>query len=192
MGLLYGRAGRLNTKNGGFRPGQVPGFPLKKLFDFARAPVRRAAGAGLRARIGTFSTTMRYWHKSTFLIGNSLIIKSVLEQSGARRRPPLGWSTLGNGRPGRGRGLVRGRRGGRCVVGRGHASLVTSYWGAYFIVWSAVCFGTLEKVTAFDRCAARGAGRVHARDGRARRAGPQASRAGVSRTLRTLCGSLVY
>ena len=29
MGLLYGRAGRLNTKNGGFRPGQL--FPLPAL-----------------------------------------------------------------------------------------------------------------------------------------------------------------
>jgi hypothetical protein len=33
MGLLYGRAGRLNTKNGGFRPGQTLGagilsFPI--------------------------------------------------------------------------------------------------------------------------------------------------------------------
>jgi hypothetical protein len=27
MGLLYGRAGRLNTKNGGFRPGQDPPLP---------------------------------------------------------------------------------------------------------------------------------------------------------------------
>jgi hypothetical protein len=24
MGLLYGRAGRLTTENGGFRPGQMP------------------------------------------------------------------------------------------------------------------------------------------------------------------------
>jgi hypothetical protein len=24
MGLLYGRAGRVNTKNAGFRPGQYP------------------------------------------------------------------------------------------------------------------------------------------------------------------------
>jgi hypothetical protein len=26
MGFLYGRAGRLNTKNAGFRPGQIAGL----------------------------------------------------------------------------------------------------------------------------------------------------------------------
>jgi hypothetical protein len=41
MGLLYGRARRLNTKNGGFRPGQT----LERLRPWAPA-VRRGTAEG--------------------------------------------------------------------------------------------------------------------------------------------------
>ena len=38
MGLLYGRAGRLNTKNGGFRPGQVlAGFCVDYIVHLAHS-----------------------------------------------------------------------------------------------------------------------------------------------------------
>jgi len=60
MGLLHGRAGRLNTKNGGFRPGQYANFA-------PYYPRLKAMGLRLYAFLGNVGGPVRSTpHHETF------------------------------------------------------------------------------------------------------------------------------
>jgi hypothetical protein len=103
MGFLYGRAGRLNTKNAGFRPGQQPARPAAAalMADVLRAGGPRgwvaAGGAALRGRAGgrmqTILTPLYWWISVRLLAFGSPVhdfrgAVLLLKYAGGHSEPP--------------------------------------------------------------------------------------------------------
>ena len=130
MVLLYGRAGRLNTKNAGFRPGQLLG--QLKTVDWSTSfadnpddePVTDETSDGLNGvrfhRLITLQNghvvTISYRKLNTFRHRTSLVHRSLHKNVTGPRFPIL------SDPPGAGRGPARGGGGGRrCAGARGAA-----------------------------------------------------------------------
>ena len=63
MALLYGRAGRLHTKNGGFRPGRAEKNIAAMRTDYGAAELPR--GLGARQRVHQGAPAFQGVHKAT-------------------------------------------------------------------------------------------------------------------------------